>query len=226
VIKLNHQLGFVLAVSLAVLVAPQALAQRPQGRGFGGGGGFGGPNNLGLLSQKSVQDELKLTEDQIKQVTAETEKQRESRGALADLSREERQKKFAEQSQAGDKAAAGILQPDQLKRLKQISLQQRGGRAFSDPDVAQSLALTDKQKELASTIQQGAQSDLRELFQAGADGEARAKIREIQKKTSEKVLEILTPEQQTKWKELTGEPFKGEIQPPQFRGRNRQAAGT
>ncbi len=220
-----NRLSLVLVTAFVVTFVPQALAQRPQGRGFGGGAG--GPNNLGLLAQKSVQDELKLTEDQIKQVTEQSEKQRESRGSLQDLSQEERRAKLTEQTQASDKMVAALLQPAQLKRLKQISLQQRGGRAFSDPEVAQSLALTDKQKELAATIQQGAQSEMRDLFQAGANEEARTKMQEIQKKTSEQVLGVLTPEQQTKWKELTGEPFKGEIQQPQFRGgRNRQAAGA
>ena len=55
-----------LSVVLALIVsAPCAWAQRPGGRG-GFGGGFGG--GASLLAQKSVQEELKLSEDQIKKV--------------------------------------------------------------------------------------------------------------------------------------------------------------
>src|SRR5262249_20714624 len=114
--------------------------------GFGGGGqggappgapggGFGG-GRLFLLSQKSVQEELKLTDDQVKKVSELEQKQRDAFQGARNLSREEAQKKFQELASDTNKAIADSLKEDQVKRLKQISLQQQGTRALSDPEVA------------------------------------------------------------------------------------------
>ena len=214
---------FVLVAMVLVAGATQAWGQRGQGgrggRGMGGFRGAGG-NTLMLLSQKSVQTELKLSDEQVKKVDEQLEKQREAFASLRDLNREERQK-------ASQAAVAEILKDDQLKRLKQISIQQRGGQALDDPEVAMALNLTAEQKDRIKAIQDAAQAEMRELFQAGAGGGDRA---ELQKKgeatraeTSGKLLGVLTEGQQSKWKELQGEPFKGEIR-PQFRPGNRAGA--
>ncbi len=215
---------WMLVLALIVLAAPAAWAQR-QGRGLGGFGNQGG-GIVGLLAQKSVQEELKLSEDQVKQATQLVEKQRESLGGLRELSREERQKKIEEQTGANKTAVAGILKEDQLKRLNQISLQQRGGRALVDPQVAEALSLTSEQKDRVKSIQESVQGEMRALFQGGDRQAAQQKLAEIRKTSDEKLLRVLTPEQQGKWKELTGEPFKGEIVQPNFRGRNRAGAGA
>ncbi len=211
------------AVALAVVafLASEAWAQRPEGRGLGVFGGFGGvgTGNLNLLAQKSVQEELKLSEDQIKQVAEKIEKQRESRGGLRDLSREERQRKMAEQAKANRELVAAILKADQLKRFKQIVWQQMPMLALNDPDVAQSINLSGEQKEKLRSIQEAAQIEMRGLMQAGGGDRAaiREKLMALHKATGEKLQALLTTEQQSKWKALTGEPFKGEIQGPPFR---------
>lgn len=210
--------GWFLVAALAVmtLAAPAAWAQRGGGRG-----GFGGGGTL-LLGQKSVQTELKLTDEQTAKVTAHLEKQRGSFAELRDLSREERGAKMREQATANDAALKEILTADQLKRLKQITLQQRGPSALADDEVADAVGLTAEQKEKVRSIN----SEMRGLFQGGGgeDREAmRKKFEEARASTRTKLEALLTPEQQTKWKELTGEPFKGEIQRPQGR-RNRAAS--
>jgi len=135
-----RRLGLLLAaLAIVVLAAPQAWAQR-QGRGFGGTGNLARAL-VGLLSQKSVQDELKLSEEQTKQISELTEKQREFLDGLRDLDRQERRNKLAEQMTANKTAIAGILKEDQFKRLNQISLQLRGGRAFGEVEVAEALHL-------------------------------------------------------------------------------------
>lgn len=199
-----------MAWAVVAMASAPVWAQQQQrgGRGFGGGG-FG---TLTLLSQKSVQDELKLSEDQVKKVKELTEKQRESFRGLRDLSREERQTKMQERAKANEKAVAEILKADQLKRAKQISLQLRGPRAFSDPAVADALKLTDEQKEKVKTIQQEARPARGDRQGAGNREEARKKAEAARKNANEKLMNVLTTEQKTKWKELTGEPFKGEIQ--------------
>ncbi|MEX0978709.1 MAG: hypothetical protein WDZ48_07650 [Pirellulales bacterium] len=207
-------------VSAMIVSAPWAWAQRSGGRGRFGGG-------MGLLAQKSVQDELKLSADQVKQVDEFLAKQRESFSGTGDLSREERQKRFAESAKASQAALTSILKDDQIKRFKQISIQQRGAQALEDPEVAGALALTDEQKSKIGEIQTAAREEMRSLFQgadAGNRDEMRKKFAAARAVTNEKLLGVLTPEQQTRWKDLAGEPFKGEIRPP-FGGGNRGQGG-
>ena len=107
------------ALAVVELASTDALAQR-RGGGFGGGRMAGG---LFLLDQKSVQDELKLSEDQVKQATSAIEKQRESMRGLRELGEDERRAKFEELAKVNEATLSGILKDDQAKRLKQISLQ-------------------------------------------------------------------------------------------------------
>ena len=205
--------------ALAIVAAAPSQAWAQRGRG-GFGGGFGG-GNVFLLGQKSVQDELKLSEDQAKQATALTEKQRASMAGLRDLGQEERRAKFQEQAKESDKEIATILKPEQLTRFKEIALQQRGPAAYADPEVQKALNLTAEQKEKIGEIQQSMATKRREAFQAGAGGdraEARKKMEALNASTAEEIQGVLTSEQKEKFKTLTGAAFKGEITRPQFRG--------
>ncbi len=56
-----------------------------------------------LLGQKAVQQELKLSDEQVKQIDEQLAKQRESFQGFRDLSPEERQKRFAESGRAAAK---------------------------------------------------------------------------------------------------------------------------
>jgi Spy/CpxP family protein refolding chaperone len=197
----------VLVVAAVAVAAPAVQAQRGQGIGFAN-------SPVSLLGQKSVQEELKLSEEQKDKAKSVVEKRRSAMQEMRNLSREDRQKKVVEQNKADDKAIAEILKPEQLTRLKQISLQQRGAQAFADAEVADALKLTSEQKDKIKALQDEARTQMRGLRQAGNREEARKKIEEIRKASAEKLNAVLTPEQQTKWKELTGEPFKGELTRP------------
>lgn len=205
----------ILALTVAAVLASPAWAQRTPGAG-----GFMG-GQLGLLGAKSVQEELKLTEDQIGKVKELAEKQRESFKELGKLSREERRTKFEDSSKASNKAVAEILKPEQVKRLKQISWQQRGGAAMEDPEVAEALKLTDEQKGKIKTLREDTGKEMRELIKGGNREEARKKMGELRKANNEKLQAVLTAEQKAKLKELTGEPFKGELGQPGSGGRGR-----
>jgi len=190
----------VVVVSAIVFSAPFAWAQRPQGRG-GFGGRSGG--SLFLLGQESVQKELALSEDQIKQVDEQLAKQRETFSGLRDLSREERGQKLQEAAKANSAVLASVLDENQLKRFNQIALQQRGGQALADPQVSTALGLTDEQKSRVREIQSASREEMRSLFQGAAGGdrqETRKKFQEAQAAANEKLLGVLTTEQQTKWK--------------------------
>ncbi|HTU19505.1 MAG TPA: hypothetical protein VMG10_15700 [Gemmataceae bacterium] len=204
-----------LAAAVVAMAVTPALAQQRQRPG-GRFGGFGG-GTLGLLTQKSVQDELKLSDEQVTQVKELQEKQRGNRADFQGLSREEIQKKMAERRKAENEAVAKILKPEQLKRVKQIALQQPG--AIGNPEVAKALKITDEQKGQIREIQMKAFEEMRGL---GRDEEARTKRQELMKKTNEKVLGVLTDEQKTKLKEMQGPKFTGKIEARQGGRRNRQ----
>ena len=214
-----------LAVAAIMLFATQAYAQRGGGRGFGGGG-------LTLLNQKSVQSELKLSEEQTKKVDGLLDEQRSAFAELRDLDPQERRAKLAERVKAQDTAIAGLLDGDQNKRFKQIAWQQRGAASFGEPEVAEALGLTSEQKDQIMTLECAVSAELRNLFQGGGGGgdrEAnRKKFQEARAATNEKALGLLSAEQKEKWKALLGEPFKGEIVPPERRGRpgGAQCAGN
>jgi Spy/CpxP family protein refolding chaperone len=193
--------------ALALMAAP-AWAQGQGRGGFGMGGGGGAM----LLSNKSVQKELKVSDEQAEKLnTLATEtmaKNRERFQGFQDLSQEERQTKMREARAELEKSLDGVLKPEQVKRFKQIELQVGGMMAFGQPRVQEALKLTDEQKEKVRAIGEEAQGAMpsREDFQA--DREAAMKKRaEITKGATDKVCALLTEDQKKEWKELTGEPF-------------------
>ena len=224
-----------LVLSLAGLLAGPALAQRGQGRG--GRGGFGGgPDTLAL--NPSVQKELNLSEDQIQKIKDVTQsirdKHKDESDAVRNLQGDERREKGQELrkkiSDETNQALAGILKPEQSKRLKEITLQQRGPQAFNDPETQKALNLTDDQKDKIKTINEDSAKDMRELFpqggRRGAGGggggavdpaafkERMTKVAAIRKETMDKVTSVLTEDQKKTWKEMTGQPFEVKYEAP------------
>ena len=217
----------VCVVALVILgtAAPSLLAQQRQRGQRGAGFGGAGRDVVSLLNQRSVQEELKLSEDQVKKISELTTTQRGSFRNRQNQSREELQKMLEERNKTNQKALAEILKPDQLKRAKQISWQQQHAQAFSDPEVVAALQLRDAQKEKIKTIHDDTRQEAGQLFQRGGGGnqeELRKKREALNKATDDKVISLLTADQMAKWKDLTGETFKGEI--TQQGGRRRGGA--
>jgi Spy/CpxP family protein refolding chaperone len=209
--RIRLQSIFVLV--LAAWLASPALGQPP----FGGrGGGFGGPGML--LQNTGVQKELKLTDEQIQKIKDVAqkiqEKHKDDFAALAKIDQQERREKFQELfktiGEETEKGLADVLKPEQSKRLKQISLQQRGSQAFNEEDVQKTLKLTDDQKDKIKTLNEDAGKEMREIFQnaQGNFREAGEKAGALRKETMEKVMALLTDEQKKAWKDMTGEPFE------------------
>jgi hypothetical protein len=216
----------VLTLGLLAAMASPAWAQR--GRGFGGGG-FGGGG--ALLTNKSVQQELKVSGDQATKLAALADEQRtkgqELRTKLQDLPQDERQAKMREYMTTASadlqKGLGTILKPEQLKRYNQIQTQQMGVAAFSSPRVQEALKLTDDQKtqirELAQARQGAGRGGFQDLRNASADERQAAlkKMADNRKAALDKVVALLNADQKTTWKELTGEPFEVKYEP---RGNN------
>jgi Spy/CpxP family protein refolding chaperone len=198
----------VLLGTVAVFASSVALAQPPFGGPFGGRGSL-----ATLLRQESVQKELKITDDQLKKVEELSEQMREKFQDAFSLEGEERTKKMQELQKENEKALSEILKPEQWKRLKQISYQQQGAMAVATPDVAKALQITDTQKEQIQKLNREMFEQMREIFTPGTppDEEARKKMTELRTATADKIMQVLTSEQKTKWKDMQGQPFKGEI---------------
>ncbi|MBA4064218.1 MAG: hypothetical protein C0501_10985 [Isosphaera sp.] len=218
---LRYAVAGVLAAGMAVVVQAQP------GFGFGAGG----PS--GLVSNKAVQEDLKLSEEQVTKVKTWAEEFRKTAqkiredkgvkgggfGGKVDAEMLEKMAAAnAEISKAAYKELGEVLKKEQVDRLRQIERQQMGIRAFTDADTATALKLTDMQKASAKGIGGDFQKESREmmsdLFKGGKGGFDQEKIKEMQTKTQklqkeymDKIVELLDADQKKTWKQLTGEAF-------------------
>ena len=209
---------WILSAALVVAAVGSAQAQRPgAGGGFPGGGGgmgMGGNQNLKsiLLTNKVLQEELKVGEDQVAKLKEFAEKQSEAMKPFAQfggdeeeqIARMEVQLKLMKERVAFMKTA---LTADQVKRLGQIEKQQLGMAAFNNAKIAKELAITDEQTEKIKTINADMNKEMRDMFSGGFDAETQKKITALRSETQEKVEKVLSDDQRKKWKEMTGEAF-------------------
>jgi serine/threonine protein kinase len=186
-----------------------------------------------LLLQDSVKDALQLDPGQRK-ILLEIQGMFLNffpQGALPGS--EDFERKRLALAQEKEKEVSKLLKPEQLQRFQQIALQVRGPEAFSDPDVVAALGLSTEQRNKIKKIQERALPPGPGFGPPGGrrrppgdwDEDWLKKQKEIWGKWAEeqrqilaKILEVLTPEQTQKWKNLVGEDFKSEFRfgPPGF----------
>jgi hypothetical protein len=231
------------ALLATALVASPASAQ-PGGRGgpggWGGAGGMGG-GLLGLLRIEAVQQELETLPDQLEKAAALGEELRGDRpaGDWRNMSEEDRaqameqmRERAAQQAVVVREKLGEILLPHQMKRLEQLSLQQRGIRALTDAQVVKELKLSAQVVEQINAQleenQTAMREQMREIMQGGNRETARERLAEMRDEMDSKVLGKLTDAQKAAWKSLQGEDFEF----PQFqfgapggRGQQQQQGG-
>jgi hypothetical protein len=227
---------FAVAGVLFTAGVAMVIAQQRQPGGFGGGFG-GGPASL--VVNKAVQEDIKATEEQVEKIKTwskeyaakQMEGAKERFAGLKDLSDEERTKKFAEMNAESTKEAykqlGEVLKAEQIKRVKQIDIQNAGVRAFTRTEVVEALKLTDDQKSTIKGISDEFAKESREIrteagfgggkgggkggkgggFDATKMADMNKKIAKVQKEAIEKISEKLTADQVKTWKELTGDAF-------------------
>jgi Spy/CpxP family protein refolding chaperone len=211
-----HRSVFVLGlVALATVpaLAQEKLGGRPadgRDRAAGIPGEPPGGGAAGLVMNKSVQTELKLTAEQVKDLPAAIRKARDKYlGDLATLRDLEPDKQVALMKKVDDettKAVADILKPEQARRLKQIERQTAGIFNLLSAEVAQDLKLTDDQKEKIKGVLKEYQEEVNRLaFGGGLDQEGE---KTLTKTALAAFVEILADDQHKVWKELIGEPFE------------------
>ena len=215
----------VLVVALGMLLVTVAEAQPPGGgRGRGGFGGPGGPFGggiVGLIQTGEVQREIELSADQESELrTLRDTVQEEIRSEMGDmfrnmrdLSDDERRARFEEVrtrmeelNKSVEERLQKVLLPHQFDRLKQIDVQarvQRGGAAvLTDGELAETLGLTEAQREQIRERAEQVQQDLD------------AKIRQLRLDARNQLLEVLTTEQRAKLESMMGAEF--DVPEPQF----------
>jgi hypothetical protein len=140
-----------------------------------------------------VQKELGLSEDQareVKRLYADAVKDPRAAGtALKELGK--------------------ALSPGQLKRLRQISYQVRGGAAVGDAEVQRELKLTARQKEEVGKVWKEEEAGL-DAFLSRArfrSREARdAYVLKHRREAGERMLKALTETQRKRFKDMQGKP--------------------
>jgi hypothetical protein len=207
---------------IALAFVASASAQQ-QGRG---GIGFGSP--IGLAAQEPVQKDLGVSSDTagklnslVDDYVAARRKAIESAGIILQggggaglpvLSNEQRQKITA----IGDKLheefnskVKELLSADQFKRLKQIHLQTQGSEAFTDPEVAAELKLSDEQNKKLTDLQAEYGQKMQGLRGGGGGNfqEIGAKRIALNSERNKKAVELLNAEQMEKFAALKGSPF-------------------
>jgi hypothetical protein len=219
-----------LAVGATTLFSSSALGQ---GFPFQESGRFNGMAML--IRHEGVQAELKITKEQNLKFKDRVEKIRASRQAdfekLEQLEGEQRSlakrnlsKTIIEEM---SKELPKVLKEDQLKRLKEIALQQAGIHAFVEPEVQKTLKITDEQNKKLKALMADTQKEYLVIRQTReVDFEGSKKLdHELQRKTMKKAEALLTPEQLKGWHALRGETFDFEKAPYLKRDGNEEKKG-
>ncbi len=199
-------------------------------RAGGGGGGRRGFSLLSLLANEQarglIKTELKLTDDQIKKLTALAPAP-PAQGA-PQPTQEERQKQRDEMQ----KKIASILTPAQNNRVKEIQLQMQGTRALTSDEVVKELGLSEKQvADIEAAREAGRPQGGGAPQQGGTPPtpEERQKMMEsfakAREETNKKVLAILTPAQKAKWEKMLGKKFEMPMPPMGGGGAPRSGGG-
>jgi len=204
-----------LTLALVCLLALPVLAQFRQGGGA--------MDATALLSNKSVQEELKLTDDQ-KKLIAEA---KDARDKAFTKMREDKNfddaKKVGEDYTAAIKKVIEKLDEKQLKRLVAIEVQQaekaNNPKVFLNEEVQKALKFTSKQKDLAKDTCADIEKDLKEMRdEAKGDfkkfAEIFKKAGELNKGGYEKISKSLDEDQVKALKDIKGEAFDLKVENP------------
>jgi hypothetical protein len=219
----------VLTLGVAALLAMPAFAQQPRHKGHGSRMPMGG--GAGLIANKGVQKELKLTDVQTSKAEGVARNVREKyHGEFAKVQDPDAQKRSEKMTEIvrtmtseTNKGLADVLKPEQMKRYHQLQLQHLGLMAFIEPEVQSKLKLTDDQVGRIRRINADSQRQRSEVVQGGGGNreEMRKQGATLGKESMEKALAVLSADQKLAWKDMTGEPFEVRFQGfPVFRRPN------
>ena len=164
-----------------------------------------------LLRQKSVQEELKLSDELCKKITEYENKEHEAYQKALKLNEDEREKKLKEMENEHEKFITDNLSEAQRKRLDQITMQVIGLRFLTRPKAAEVLKLSAEQQEKFKQLQEEARKELAAIVEDKDPEGKNEKLAKLRADIDKKVEAILTDEQKEIARSYVGEPFKGKI---------------
>ncbi|MDB5308471.1 MAG: hypothetical protein JWO38_2673 [Gemmataceae bacterium] len=200
--------GLVAAIAWAV-AAPAAdkAAERKQGHVP-----EEGAVQVMLLRQKSVQDDLKLANADTTKIHDFATRQWKKAQEFDKLSPKEQDEKYRELTRENEKFLAEVLKPEQKKRLDQITMQVAGLMWVTRPELAAAIGLTAEQKKKAKELQKEAHDEAHKILSENVGRELKAEeLKQLREKNRKRLMDLLTDDQEKKWKELAGTPFTGEL---------------
>jgi len=216
-----------LTMALVGLLVIPVLAQ------FRGGGFGGGQTGDALLFNKSVQEELKLTDAQKKslgEVTkAGADLREKGKEAFQDGDKEKGQEFFKKAGEETTKALKKFkdgLTTIQTKRFDQIQIQvatkNNDANLFKREDIVKALKLSDKQKETVKETLSELAKDTKEVLDDAKDdfrtkGKAAfTKIGTLRKEAYEKITKTFEPDQTKAFKDMAGDKFELKMEKGKF----------
>lgn len=165
-----------------------------------------------LLRQPSVRKELKLSNDESTKIDEYAAKQWQRAQDASGYDEKKRDQEFVEMTKENDRFLDETLKKEQRHRLDQIAMQVAGLLNVTRPAIASKLGLTDEQKKQARVYQKEARESVEELLYTSNEQQRKEQAKELRQTSRKRLMELLTAEQETKWKEMTGAPFTGEIE--------------
>lgn len=163
-----------------------------------------GRDRLNILGHESVQRHLTLSQEQQAKITEFLDEEADLYYRIRDASDPRAMRaQLGAHSEATESAIHALLDPGQLVRLSQISLQQRGVRALSDPKVVRRLGLSAAQQQQVRALHER----LRRAWRNGRRHRERGPAKGESRSDFDFIDEILTPAQQATWQTMVGPRF-------------------
>jgi hypothetical protein len=160
-----------------------------------------------LIASPAIQAELKLDEEQKKAIDDAAAEARQALQGVNQLQQAERQQKNREVRQNLQTKLEKALKEEQLKRLNQIDLQQKGALVLNTRETADKVGVTNEQRPKIRALNMELTQTTTKLRQEFKGKELQDKIAQARAEASAKVVELLTDEQKKSWQALVGEPF-------------------
>jgi hypothetical protein len=151
-----------------------------------------------LLLRPEVQADLKLDAKQKGVIDQKV-------GAWMKMEREKRATKKIPPVHETERIVRATLRPDQLARLKQLTIQRQGAFAISSPDIAKQLGITKAQE---AKIMQVRQEGFQKHMAAAKNKPGYKADPKITAWIKEGIMKVLTPAQKAKWNKIIGKPIK------------------
>lgn len=215
---------WLIALCLLVALTSTADAQRS------GSGRFNPfARNRWLVDLPTVRAELGVSEAQADLLDAlknDLDRQREAiyhgddapRSSNRELEQQRRRglaERLAAFDQDSETLITVVLKEDQARRLKQLYVQREGAEALDRPEVAAKLEITDEQRSELLKVRATFAKKLQETFMARRENirnqsvfhETLLDADRLRNEELEEIQKLLNEEQQSRWKELRGDPF-------------------